>query len=372
MANPSKKFHLPRIASTNRDSAAKASDEAQIMGSNFLEFLPCVLYECSGSLDVTYLSKNVEKMLGVQASKLLGNRVLWEERILPEDLTSLREKMNQLEGDETASTIHRIIDDRGLPVWVSHSFRRVQASGSAVFRGSIMPLGNERRTRNLEPSMSAKFVHKLGNHFQVLNLVINSLSKILPESRESMALKHAVEKATELTRTFSEYTQIPTSVSVIEFLEIINAAVMRRKAQCAEKGIVFHRSIDESARGVTLRGDPYLLELALGNILENALEATQAGGTVMLNAMAEACADHALVAKLSVVDSGTGIEANHLDKVTAPFFTTKKDHDGLGLSMAVRFIEMHGGLLRIKNKQGRGTEVEITLPAGTSASLHER
>jgi signal transduction histidine kinase len=375
LVNPLKKFHLRGIASTNgspQDFTGQAFDEAQMMGSNFLEFLPCVIYECTALLDLTYLSKNVEKLLSVQAYKLVGNRLLWEERILPEDSASLREKINKLTGDETASSIHRIIDDHGLPIWVSHSFRRVQTRGMEVIRGSIMPLGNEKRIRNLEPSTTAKFVHKLGNHFQVLNLVINSLSKVLPESRETAALKHTVEKATELTRTFSEYSQIPTAGSVIEFVDIIEAAVMRRKGLFAETGIVFHQKIDESARGVTLRGDPYLLELAVGNVLENALEATQVGGTVMLNALAEASDPNAFVAKLSVSDTGSGIGANHLDKAAVPFFTTKKDHDGLGLSMAVRFIEMHGGLLRINNKQGQGTEVEIALPADASVSSNER
>jgi signal transduction histidine kinase len=355
----------------SQDFTGEVFDEARPMG-DFLEFLPCVLYECSPLLDITYISANVDRMLGVQVSKLIGNRVLWEERILPEDLASLREKINQLEGDETASSIHRIVDDRGLPVWVSHSFRRVQSRGLELIRGSIMPLRSEKRMRNLEPSAAAKFVHKLGNHFQVLNLVINSLGKILPESRETAVLKHAVEKATELTRSFSEYAQSPTSFSAIELLEIIEAAVMRRKGPFAEKGIVFHQGIDESARGVTLFGDPYLLEVALGHILENALEATPAGGTVMLKAMAEASADNAFVARVRVVDTGAGIEASHLDRVKAPFFTTQKDHDGLGLSMAVRFIEQHGGLLRIKNRPGGGTEVEITLPADTLAALNER
>src|SRR5207249_12112893 len=86
-----------------------------------LELLPCVLYECSASLNLTYLSPNVQQMIGVAAHKLLGSRALWEERILPEDLASLREKFRRLETDETASSIHSIIDDRGLHVWVSHS-----------------------------------------------------------------------------------------------------------------------------------------------------------------------------------------------------------------------------------------------------------
>jgi signal transduction histidine kinase len=63
-----------------------------------------------------------------------------------------------------------------------------------------------------------------------------------------------------------------------------------------------------------------------------------------------------------VIDSGCGIEENALTNVLVPFFTSKKNHEGLGLSMASRFIEIHGGILRIMSAKGKGTEVAIVLP----------
>ena len=121
-----------------------------------------------------------------------------------------------------------------------------------------------------------------------------------------------------------------------------------------------------------MSGDPYLLELALGSILENAFEASQSGGTVVLKAMAEISDSRTSIVRLSVVDSGSGIETNNLESIAVPFFTTKLDHDGLGLSVAVRLIEMHGGLLTVKSRQGQGTEVAITLPADGSRQFAER
>jgi two-component system sporulation sensor kinase A len=65
---------------------------------------------------------------------------------------------------------------------------------------------------------------------------------------------------------------------------------------------------------------------------------------------------------ISVTDSGCGIDENILKSVIAPFFTSKKNHEGLGLSMASRFIEIHGGILRVTSARGKGTKVEIVLP----------
>jgi signal transduction histidine kinase len=68
------------------------------------------------------------------------------------------------------------------------------------------------------------------------------------------------------------------------------------------------------------------------------------------------------VASILVIDSGCGIEQNALASALVPFFSSKKNHDGLGLSMASRFVEIHGGILRIASAEGKGTEVEILLP----------
>jgi signal transduction histidine kinase len=149
-------------------------------------------------------------------------------------------------------------------------------------------------------------------------------------------------------------------------MDILEAAGTTRRSWFEKKGVLFESQIQPSMSGATIHGDPYLLDLAIGHVLQNGLEATEAGGVVALHARAECVKDGASVARIQIRDSGCGIGASALPSAIVPFFTSKKNHDGLGLSMASRFIEIHRGILRISSVEGKGTEVEILLPVEPS------
>jgi signal transduction histidine kinase len=329
----------------------------------FEETLPCVLYECNASLQLTYVSNNISELLGIDSNELIGNPLLSDERIPVEDLVLLSNRLDELEQlNKRTSLVHRILDSRGLPLWVAHSLWKAILGDTTVVRGCIVPMDYSGRLNSSEQAVISRFVHKIGNHFQLLNLVVNSLRRTVPESKETLMLQETVEKAIEISRNFSDYNQVPTCLSRVELIEILQAAAMTRRSSFEKKGITFDSQLHASTSGIAIQADPYLLELAIGHILQNALEATEAGGQVTLQARLTGCGDRAAAASISVIDSGCGIDENALTNVVVPFFTSKKNHDGLGLSMASRFIEIHGGILRIASTQGKGTEVEIVLP----------
>jgi signal transduction histidine kinase len=230
-----------------------------------------------------------------------------------------------------------------------------------------MPLHNEKRLQGIDPAIISRFVHKLGNQFQLLNLVINSLRKSLPESRETEILQQAVEKSIEVARAFSDFSQASTWMSIVDLGEILRAALVTKRSSFVQKGVILNEQVSGSLAAASVYGDPFLLEVALSNILQNGLEATDAGGKVELRADIESGQNHVFVAKLSVIDSGCGIPEANLENVLTPFFTSKKDHEGLGLSMAARFIELHGGILKLTSTEGKGTKIEIVLPTVHSA-----
>jgi signal transduction histidine kinase len=211
-------------------------------------------------------------------------------------------------------------------------------------------------------------VHKIGNHFQVLSLVISGLKKSLPDSRPTEILEGALEKAVDLTRAFSEFAQGSSSMAPTQLGAVLGAAVIAKKPLFADKGVALDERFAGSVPGVELLGDPYLLEAAINHVLQNALEASGRGDHVVLEASVECTAESAQVARVRVFDSGHGISDEKLENVLTPFFTSKNDHEGLGLSMAGRFIEMHGGRLSIHSAEGKGTTVEITLPTITAPS----
>jgi signal transduction histidine kinase len=103
--------------------------------------------------------------------------------------------------------------------------------------------------------------------------------------------------------------------------------------------------------------DPQQLKQALINLLLNAIQATPPGGTVQVTAAAE---PEAL--RLAVIDSGSGVAPELMDRIFDPYFTTKPHGTGLGLPIALRIIQAHGGTLDVSTVLGRGTTVEVRLP----------
>ncbi len=117
--------------------------------------------------------------------------------------------------------------------------------------------------------------------------------------------------------------------------------------------------------------DGHQLELALLNLVVNARDAMPDGGTVVIGAEeADVDADHpanlepGTYIRLSVADTGSGMDAETLARASEPFFTTKGvgKGTGLGLSMVHGLAEQSGGRLVLKSRLGEGTTAELWLP----------
>ena len=111
-----------------------------------------------------------------------------------------------------------------------------------------------------------------------------------------------------------------------------------------------------------VRGDRVQLQQVLLNLAVNACEAMSAGDppghalTIRTHAVADGGA------QISVSDDGPGIPAASLDKLFQPFFTTKRQGLGLGLSISRSIVSAHGGRLWAENNPGRGATFHVVLP----------
>ncbi|TLS37941.1 MHYT domain-containing protein [Pseudalkalibacillus caeni] len=94
------------------------------------------------------------------------------------------------------------------------------------------------------------------------------------------------------------------------------------------------------------------------NVIKNAIEAMEGGGKVQVKVNLH---DQNRV-KISIIDHGTGIPKDKLDKVGQPFFTLKESGTGLGLMVSFKIIQNHNGIMQIESKENKGTKVEIILP----------
>ena len=323
---------------------------------------PYLIYRSDTALKPLYVSPNSSAILGVAIEEFVGNAGIWQ-KIIPEcDQKKVFDKFKKLDSSVQTSCVHRIIDEFGMPTWVSHHVTAVIDNGVPSLWGFIARIGCNDLSRLLEPSTISSFIHKLGNHFQLLNLSFNSIRKGGVDADDVNVFQEALDKVVAMTRAFSEYSQEPAWVPAFEFLDVIDAAVKSSSSAFIDSEIEVQRDCDPRVEELSIAGDPYLLELAVRAILENAIEATNKSRQIKLQVTLHSPGGMPAGLKLLVSDNGIGIAPTNLSKVMLPFFSTKANHIGLGLSMASRFVEMHGGSLKIKSSIENGTDVLILLP----------
>jgi signal transduction histidine kinase len=110
--------------------------------------------------------------------------------------------------------------------------------------------------------------------------------------------------------------------------------------------------------GLSLHGDPGLLKQVLINLLQNSMEALKKtpGGRILVSA--EEQGDQTVI---KVTDNGPGIPTEYMEEIFTPFFSTRKDGSGIGLSFSKHIIRLHGGTMSIWSRPGEGTTVTIKL-----------
>jgi two-component system, cell cycle sensor histidine kinase PleC len=144
---------------------------------------------------------------------------------------------------------------------------------------------------------------------------------------------------------------------------ILDQCVRLLREKAAEAGL--HLIVNAPSRRPMVLADTRLIKQVLLNILSNAIKFTPSGGTIMMGI------EHGPQGgwSLELSDTGVGIADADLDKVLEPFvqvesaFARKHGGTGLGLPLAKKVIELHGGTLRIKSAINVGTTVTVTFPA---------
>ena len=106
--------------------------------------------------------------------------------------------------------------------------------------------------------------------------------------------------------------------------------------------------------------DPKLLKQAILNLLINGLQAMgDRGGELILSLSVQGKS-----AVIDVIDTGPGIPPEQCERIFTAYYTTKKAGTGIGLAMAKRIAEEHGGQIGVRSDVGKGSDFWIALPIG--------
>jgi two-component system, NtrC family, sensor histidine kinase HydH len=138
---------------------------------------------------------------------------------------------------------------------------------------------------------------------------------------------------------------------------LIQHSLKMIERQASSEGIVIQADLAPSLGEIEVDFDR--ITQVLLNLYLNALEAMDRGGTLSVSCSEDAGNQGV---KISVTDTGTGIDKEHLDHIFDPYFTTKQAGSGLGLAIVHKIIEAHGGEVRVESEAKQGTTVTLFLP----------
>lgn len=119
------------------------------------------------------------------------------------------------------------------------------------------------------------------------------------------------------------------------------------------------RVINEVDESLTLHADEDRLRQVFLNILINAAQSVAGGGSIRITS-----SEDGEEVEIAIADDGAGIAPEHIGRIFSPFFTTKEKGTGLGLAVAAKTVESHGGALSVSSEPKAGATFRVRLPRG--------
>ncbi len=214
--------------------------------------------------------------------------------------------------------------------------------------------------------MSAGIAHELRNPMGVISGYADFLARSsgdAPSLEAAQSIREEIKGMDEIIREFLHFSQ-PTELNVTQVdLGGIVEESFRALGNDGD-GIKRKALIDENLPSI--EGDAVLLRQAFINLIKNAYEAMDGGGSLTIAAEVEKgdgpeASDRRFV-RLDFRDTGPGIDASSAGKIFTPFFTTKPRGTGLGLSLVQKIIVYHGGRVTASASGSGGAVFSIYLP----------
>jgi two-component system, NtrC family, sensor kinase len=269
--------------------------------------------------------------------------------------TGLNEMLAQLEGFN--QTLQGRVDEATRDL----SLRNAQLAASQSELFSLREsLGRSERAAALG-QVAANVVHQAGTP---LNLVSGYIQMIRDDPKTDdrtrsklRTVDEQIQQVTRVLRTMLDHARQPSEARIVSLPDILRRVREVAQPRLARHNIRLHASIDENLPSIN--ADATQLEMALFNLVTNALDAMPGGGTLSIAATPRPDG-----IRIEVADTGSGIPATVVDRLFDPWVTTKPVGHGSGLGLAIvrDVVRAHGGSISAAN-QTVGARFIIDLPA---------
>jgi PAS domain S-box-containing protein len=216
--------------------------------------------------------------------------------------------------------------------------------------------------------MAAVVAHEVRNPLAGIKGAIQILmSRRTPDDGEVPVMRDIVARIDALSELINDLMVFarprPLRLAIVELHAIVGDAITIVRRDPVAHGV----EISAQGAEVSVLADGELVRATVLNLLLNAAQAMAAGGGQIVVTTSRRDG----IALVEIRDTGPGIPAEIREQIFEPFFTTKARGGGLGLPIAKRTAELHGGALTLECPAGGGTAVTMSLPIRATTSVSE-
>lgn len=214
--------------------------------------------------------------------------------------------------------------------------------------------------------LAAGVAHELGNplnsltiHLQLIERKLNKLRS----SKETASLAESIQvcqgevtRLDGIVRNFLEAIRPrPPDLAEVNVVEVIEDVLRFQAKELEDRGLTIEGELP--ATTPVIMADRNQLKQVFFNLVKNAMEAMEPGGTLAIRVRAD---DDSVYVRIA--DTGAGIKQEDLSKLFSPYHTTKAGGHGLGLMIVQRIMRDHGGHVGVESKEDTGTVVTLQFP----------
>ncbi len=299
-----------------------------------------------------------------EARRITGTATLKNLALLGTLNNGLFESINQLPLNQP-----RLITLKGNEVQkISARLSEIAVGDQRVFLLSLMNIKSELDENELQSwqDLINVLTHEIMNSITPINSMTGSMMKYLdriegnaePVERAKNSLNIINRRSAALMDFVGRYRAISDvplpRLQEVRPSELVNAVLLLMSEELT--GI----NVTTAFEGGTVLLDSAQIEQVLINLLRNAINAVAGRGDKSIGIEVIQSAGSCTI---SVTDNGRGIPQEQLDKIFIPFYTTRKDGSGIGLTLSKQIMHRHGGHIEVNSVQGNGATFRLVFPA---------
>ena len=342
-----------------------------------------------------YVNEQASRVLGYDRDELLSMTIHQINPEFPPDKWAAHWEDLRKTGSYIMETRHRTKDGRLIPVEVTVNYvnfdgkeyncasardisKRVEAQErSHLLEAELMQSQKMEAIGSLAGGIAHDFNNLLTGILGYANLLKFSAKPGSDVLKAANVIQDAADRASQLTAQLLGFARKGKNLAVPVDIHRMIDDVASLLERTLDKNIRIVKFL--TPEPVSVVGDPTQLQQLLMNMAMNARDAMPGGGVLTFSTSVERIDEYSSAvhgglppgayAKIDVADTGTGIQAAHLEKIFDPFFTTKEQGKGTGLGLAMVFgiVKNHGGHIGVESKVGAGTLFKVYLPLNDQA-----